>query len=90
MSVEARAAKYIAAMEKTLSSTKRANTSLNVSQAVIEEIFGYVDAYLRDAKYFMAQGQYETSLVSIAYCEGLLDALKLMGAAKIEPNQSPQ
>ena len=36
--------------------------------------------YLADAKYYKAQGKLETSLTSVAYCEGLLDGLRLMGA----------
>ncbi len=50
-----------------------------------DEIYGYVTAYLKDAKYYKDKKMFETSLTSIAYCEGLLDALKLMGAIKIEP-----
>ena len=40
--------------------------------------------YLEDAKYYKAQGKLETSLTSIAYCEGLLDALRLVGAVEFE------
>ncbi len=40
--------------------------------------------YLEDAKYYKVQGRLETSLTSVAYCEGLLDALRLLGAVKFE------
>jgi hypothetical protein len=80
MSAQELAAKYIVAMEKTLRDVKRMAGSMSVSEQCIEEIFGYVKTYLEDAKYFLSQGKFETSLVSIAYCEGLLDALKLIGA----------
>ena len=46
-------------------------------------VVGHVD-YLEDAKYYKAQGKFETSLTSVAYCEGLLDALRLLGAVKFE------
>ncbi len=39
---------------------------------------------MADAKYYKAQGKLETSLTSIAYCEGLLDALRLLGAVEFE------
>jgi hypothetical protein len=83
MSAQELAAKYIAAMEKTLRSIQRTAASVALSNECIDEIFGYVKAYLEDAKYFLSQGKFETSLVSIAYCEGLLDALKLIGAVKV-------
>jgi hypothetical protein len=80
MSAEALATKYIAAMEKTLQTLKRKNGPMSVSEVCINEIFGYVTAYLNDAKFFVERKKFETALTSIAYCEGLLDALKLMGA----------
>ena len=83
MSAQELAAKYITAMEKTLECTRRISAPIALSEERIEEIFGYVKAYLEDAKYFLSQTKFETSLVSIAYCEGLLDALKLMGAVNI-------
>jgi len=39
---------------------------------------------VEDAKYYKLQKKLEVSLTSIAYCEGLLDALKLLGAVKFE------
>lgn len=85
MSAEELSRKYILAMEKTLQKTERIGTAISVNEKCVDEIFGYVEAYLRDAKYFLEQKKFETSLVSIAYCEGLLDALKLTGAVKQMP-----
>ncbi len=82
MNAEGLANKYIDAMEKTLKNAKRIRGSLSVGEECIDEIYGYVTAYLKDAKYFRDQEKFETSLTSIAYCEGLLDALKLIGAVK--------
>jgi hypothetical protein len=39
---------------------------------------------LEDAKYYKDQKRFETSLTSVAYCEGLLEALRLLGAVKFE------
>ncbi len=83
MSAEALASKYICAMEKTIKEVQRTKGMITVDEACTDEIIGYVMAYLKDAKYFNDQRKFETSLVSIAYCEGLLDALKLIGAVKI-------
>jgi hypothetical protein len=75
--------KYVSAMEKTLQSLHRNVGSIVVKEECIDEIMGYVRAYLDDAKYFSAQKRFEVSLTSIAYCEGLLDALKLVGAVEV-------
>jgi hypothetical protein len=83
MSAEELTKKYINAMEKTLQNAKRSKRTIEVTEACFDEIYGYVTAYLKDAKYFSENKQFETSLTSIAYCEGLLDALKLIGAVKI-------
>ncbi len=83
MTAEELAAKYIRAMDKTLSQMQRQKGSLAVSEGCIDEILGYVYDYLKDAKFFLDQKKFETSLTSIAYCEGLLDALKLLGAVKV-------
>jgi hypothetical protein len=83
MNTEELATKYILAMEKTIQSMKQTKSSITVSEECINEIVGYVNAYLQDAKYFKEQKKFETSLTSIAYCEGLLDALKLVGAVKV-------
>lgn len=34
---------------------------------------------LEDAKYYREKKKLETRLASVAYCEGLLDALRLLG-----------
>ncbi|XES78512.1 MAG: DUF357 domain-containing protein [Candidatus Bathyarchaeia archaeon] len=80
---QALSGKYIAAMEKVVKDMTRQKGALNISEACVDEILGYVDAYLQDAKYFWSQKQFETSLTSIAYCEGILDALKLIGAVTV-------
>ena len=82
MNAEDLSKKYIAAMDKTLEKVERLGTPISVNEKCVDEIFDYVYAYLKDAKYFLDQKKFETSLVSIAYCEGLLDSLKLIGAVK--------
>ena len=83
MSAQELSTKYIAAMEKTVSGMHRTQGSISVKEECIDELLSYVTAYLKDAKVFPRAEKLETSLTSIAYCEGLLDALKLIGAVKV-------
>ncbi len=84
MSWEALASNYIVSAEKVLKEMKRFKGTIAVNEERIDKILGYVASYLADAKYYKAQERFETSLTSIAYCEGLLDALKLLGAVEFE------
>ena len=88
MSIEALVDKYIGSTEKALKEMKQPKTSVKLEAKSIDEIVAYAMAYLEDAKYYRNKKKLETSLTSIAYCEGLIDALKLIGAIKIP--SSPQ
>jgi hypothetical protein len=84
MSLEALTSKYIASAEKVLATLERIKTPICITDEMVDSVLSYVGDYLQDAKYYKASGKLETSLTSIAYCEGLLDALKLLGAVKFE------
>ena len=84
MSLEALVSKYIASTEKVLKEIQQTKGATIVTEESVDNILGYVTAYLKDAKYYKTQKRFETSLTSIAYCEGLLDALRLLGAVKFE------
>lgn len=84
MSLEALAAKYIISAEKVLEKIQRIKGGATVTDARIDEILDYVTTYLKDAKYYKDQKKFETSLTSVAYCEGLLDALRLLGVVEFE------
>ena len=84
MSLEVLVSKYIASTEKVLKEMQRTEGSTSLAEECIDNILEHVTTYLKDAKYFKAQKRFETSLTSIAYCEGLLDALRLLGAVKFE------
>jgi hypothetical protein len=84
MSLEALTGKYIASAEKVMKELKQTKGAVTVTEEYVDSILSYVTNYLEDAKYYKAQNNLETSLTSIAYCEGLLDALKLLGAVKFE------
>jgi hypothetical protein len=80
MSIEKLVSKYIASTERVFSEMTITKTSLSVNAEGVNEIVQSAKAYLEDAKYYRDKGKFEVSLASIAYCEGLLDGLKLIGA----------
>ena len=84
MSLEALTAKYIRSAEKVLKELQMTKTLVTISEADAAKVLHWASDYLEDAKYYKAQGKFETSLTSIAYCEGLLDALRLLGAVRFE------
>jgi FAD synthetase len=84
MSLEGLVAKYIGSTEHVLRNMETAEDSVNVDVENVRKIVEYVKAYLEDAKYYRDRKKFEVSLASVAYCEGLLDALKLLGAVKFE------
>jgi FAD synthetase len=84
MSLEFLTSKYIDSAEKVLLELKRNPTPVSVNKETVGEVLGWVADYLEDAKYYKVQGKLETSLTSVAYCEGLLDALRLIGAVNFQ------
>jgi hypothetical protein len=84
MSLESLSSKYISSAEKVLKDLERTKIPISLTAEAVDNILRWVTDYLEDAKYYKAQGKLETSLTSVAYCEGLLDALRLLGAVKFE------
>jgi len=70
---------YIRNVEYVLEKLKNENLDFK-----IREILEIVEAYLKDSKYYLSKGDYFTALATIAYAEGLLDALRLLGLVKFE------
>jgi FAD synthetase len=84
VSLEQLVSKYIGSAEKVLTELERVQPLVAVSEADVDKTIEHIRAYVADAKYYKTQKRFETSLTSIAYCEGLLDALKLLGLVKFE------
>jgi len=84
MSLETLTSKYIDSAEFVLKTMQQNPTPVSIDSAAVDNLISYVYDYLADAKYYKASGKLETSLTSIAYCEGLLDALRLLGAVTFE------
>jgi FAD synthetase len=74
--------KYIRGAERVISEIKEIPEDVKLNNKETETVFDWAKRYLSDAKYYQEQGQLETSLTSVAYCEGLLDALRLLGAVE--------
>jgi FAD synthetase len=84
VSLEALTVKYISMAEKVFSELTRTQALISLTEEMVAAVLCYAIDYLEDAKYYKAQGKFETSLTSVAYCEGLLDALRLIGAVNFE------
>ena len=84
MSLEKLVSKYIASTEHILSRMEIAGSSVNLNVDDVRKVVEFAKAYLEDAKYYRERKKFEVSLASVAYCEGLLDALKLLGAVEFE------
>ena len=84
MSLETLTAKYIVSAEKVLGELKQTKGTVSVPEGEVTKVLGWASDYLADAKYYKSEGRFETSLTSVAYCEGLLDALRMLGAVTFE------
>jgi FAD synthetase len=84
MSLEKLVLKYVASAEHVLSQVEIAESCVSVDANRVKKVVESAKTYLEDAKYYKEKNRLEVSLASVAYCEGLLDALKLLGAVKFE------
>jgi len=79
LSLEALLGKYIQNSEKVFTEIKLKQDVVVLDEDKINEIIEYAKRYLNDAKYYGEKKQYETALTAVAYCEGILDGLRLLG-----------
>jgi hypothetical protein len=84
VSLEALISKYIASAEQVFNEIQISKTPLHLDVKSVREVVDFAKAYLEDAKYYRSRKRFEVSLASVAYCEGLLDALRLLGLVKFE------
>jgi len=84
MSLEGLVSKYIASTENVFGGVEIAETSITIDVSSVKKLIEFAKAYLEDAKYYRDRKKFEVSLASVAYCEGLLDALRMLGAVKFE------
>lgn len=84
MSMEELVTKYINSSTHVLREMKSIEKSFIVEADKVTEVVGWARAYLEDAEHFREKKKFNVSLTSVAYCEGLLDALRLLGAVSFE------
>lgn len=82
MTLKELASKYIRSSEKVLAEIKLAQDVVVIDEEKIKGIIESAKHYLNDAKYYGERNKLETSLASVAYCEGLLDALRMLGVVE--------
>ncbi len=82
--VEEKVRKYISKTERALKDLKIIEKSISIGKNVVKEVVEEAERYLEDAKYYLRRKEYEVSLASIAYCEGLLDALRMLSLVSFE------
>jgi len=77
-----RAKHYIRYFESALQKNRVLASDSSVKTESINQVSDALERYLKDAKYYLENQKPTTSLASIAYAEGLLDALVYLGLTK--------
>ena len=78
MTLEGLVSRYIEATESVFTELTISNIVSSTDKEKIEGVIEHAKRYLEDAKYYQKQDKLETGLASVSYCEGLLDALRLL------------
>jgi len=76
-----RARKYITTLTGVFEGTRTKSNDASVAAANIRRVSDSIQRYLEDAEHYLKEGRPSTSLASVAYAEGLLDALILLELA---------
>ena len=84
MNLNDRVSRYISSAEKAISQMEVSDTPITSDLPRVRHVVDLAGAYLKDAEYYREKKKFSVSLASVAYCEGLLDALKLLGAVSFE------
>jgi len=82
MTLEETVSMYISKTERVFGEVKYVSGFVHLNEGEIRNVMETAKRYLEDAKYYQTRSNLETSLASVAYCEGLLDALRLLGAVE--------
>lgn len=84
MSLEKLVSKYIDSAEHVLDEIEIAEDCTCLSADCVRQVLEAAKAYLQDAKYYKEKKRFKVSLASVAYCEGLLDALRMLEVVKFK------
>ena len=80
--IEKLLSKYIHNTERVFTEIKLSHEAVYVDREKTSSLVDTAKSYLEDAKYYQDRKKFETGLASVAYCEGLLDALRLLGVVE--------
>lgn len=83
MSLEYLTSKYIKSVKRVFTEMELAKTPMALKSNHVKKAIEFAKAYFEDAKHFKEKGKLKLSLVSIAYCEGLLETLRILGAIEV-------
>jgi len=78
-----RAQRYITTLTGVLEETRTKTNDASVAAADIRGVSDSIQRYLRDTEHYLKEERPSTALASVAYAEGLLDALVLLGLATV-------
>jgi len=82
--LEARAKKYIMSAGKVFEELRLSLLPTVIHEAMVKETLGYAKMYLSDADHYLREGRKTSALALVCYCEGILDALRLMRLVNFE------
>lgn len=75
--------KYTKSCRKVLEKHKKNRLPTNITRDQVKELLQHAENYLDDAEYYRTDKK-PTALTCVAYSEGILDALKLLGILEFE------
>ena len=78
-----RAEKYIQNVERALENLTSTNMPTSITMSDLMGVLDTVKRYISDARFYLQEGKTTTSLASISYAEGLLDAMKFLKIVKL-------
>jgi len=85
MSISDLVAKYLNNTKQVFETIKTPITNnTKLDNKKVQDVIEYARNYFEDSKYHRNQKKFEVALTSVAYCEGLLDALRLLGVAEFQ------
>jgi FAD synthetase len=79
---EERAIRYIKSLETAIEKFTPINADVVVIAQAVKRVTDTMNRYLNDAHYYLQNGKPVTALASVAYAEGLMDALSFLELAK--------
>lgn len=82
MSLEELVAEYVRKTETVFGEMRIRETPEGLDEDRVRLVVESARRYLDDSRFYRKEGKLETSLASVSYCEGLLDALRLLGVVE--------